>query len=159
MARKSGKDIGKKLGNKEMEEKSLNSWHGFQGELMKLNSQRELLSQRSREPISRLLFRGQQDADWKLESTLERYTRQKKNSASDYFRMANLARPQIETYTGKRWRIVTCEFDRWAKTPNLLFPKSFPAQEYLIYLRHHAFPSPLLDWTRSIVDPKNGTIC
>src|ERR1039458_5467657 len=26
---------------------------------------------------------------------------------------------------------------------------NFPASEYMAYLRHHGFPSPLLDWSRS----------
>ena len=132
-----------------MKEKNLNSWCEFEEELLKLKSQRDLFCQRSREPISRLLFRGQQNAAWKLESTLERFTGKREIPALDYFGLANKARPQIETYTGKRWEIDHSQFDKWTKQPNLLFPKSFPAQEYLIYLRHHGFPSPLLDWTRS----------
>lgn len=132
-----------------MKEKKLNSWCEFKEELLKLESQRDLLCQRSSEPISRLLFRGQQNADWELESTLERFTGKKEIPALDYFNLANKARSQIETYTEKRWEVDNSQFDKWDRKPNLLFPKSFPAQEYLIYLRHHGFPSPLLDWTKS----------
>src|SRR5579871_975887 len=31
----------------------------------------------------------------------------------------------------------------------VFFKAQFPGYDYMAYLRHHGFPSPLLDWTRS----------
>jgi hypothetical protein len=70
-------------------------------------------------------------------------------SALDYFRIAERVRPQIETYTGKTWNVHWGDIEKWSAEGNLLVLNSFPAPEYLIYLRHHGFPSPLLDWTKS----------
>jgi hypothetical protein len=60
--------------------------------------------------------------------------------------------PKVETFTG----VIVPEFDlELCKTfvdPGLLFPGSFPPEplyRYMVYLRHHGFPSPLLDWSYS----------
>jgi hypothetical protein len=42
---------------------------------------------------------------------------------------------------------------RWTLDPNLEIDEGYhgppPGYSFMIYLRHHGFPSPLLDWTRS----------
>lgn len=102
-------------------------------------------------PLSQILFPGQSDASWRLETTLERYP-VKLPQAKDYFRAMLSARPQIETYTNQSWSVPTeDEFIEALKREAMgqKFPDLPPAYEYMIYLRHHGFPSPLLDWTTS----------
>jgi len=41
------------------------------------------------------------------------------------------------------------ECTTWTESRSDLNWPDFPGYEYMIYLRHHGFPSPLLDWTRS----------
>jgi hypothetical protein len=63
------------------------------------------------------------------------------------------AKYQIESLTDRRWDIMTppdyeerlkrqCAF--W-----LVEPVDLPVYEFMIYLRHHGFSSPLLDWSQS----------
>ncbi len=100
--------------------------------------------------VSPLLFRGQSDSTWFLKSTLETYTHSEEMLVREYLRKILRIRAQIETYTGKKWDDFSWEnINKWYEQKNLLFLYSFPAPDYLIYLRHHGFPSPLLDWTRS----------
>ena len=84
-------------------------------------------------------FRGHSDADWKLETTLERFTR-KSVDTEHYFKMLRAIRPAVISLTGKNWDIPD-EFEAGRLPPS--------GYEFMIYLRHHGFPSPLLDWTRS----------
>lgn len=84
-------------------------------------------------------FRGHSDADWKLETTLERFTK-KSVDTERYFKMLRDIRPAVISITGKNWEIPD-EFQG-----GRLHPLGY---EFMIYLRHHGFPSPLLDWTRS----------
>lgn len=101
-----------------------------------------------------LLFRAQSNSNWPLETTLER-AKKPRMLVNDYYRLMLKVRPQIEAFTGKRWvmptylsvRKLTKEFDRFSLR---LTSGRLPGYDYMAYLRHHGFPSPLLDWTRSL---------
>lgn len=129
-----------------METISVNTWEQFEEQI------------RALKPPSRgnYLYRGQGNADWGLETTLERKG-QKDILFSSYYRKVEVIRSQVESFTGQGWRELP-DFPTVAKTfseydrGSLAFDgigMPFPAYSYLTYLRHHSFPSPLLDWSRS----------
>jgi hypothetical protein len=99
---------------------------------------------------SELLFRGQRNARWELRTTLERDAPDV-TAFAQYFRLISIAKPQIETFLPHRWDLPNySELEKWATEYDNLKLTPFPAYDYLVYLRHHGFPSPLLDWTRSL---------
>ena len=99
-----------------------------------------------------ILFRGNRDSTWELTSTLERAGRGGM-AISEYYGLISRLNPQIESFTERKWEIRPWpevkkslqDYDTWAEA-------HFPTPEeysYMAYLRHHGFPSPLLDWSRS----------
>jgi len=101
----------------------------------------------------RYLFRGLADSTWRLSTTLERAGFSGKN-VGDYCSVIMRVKPQVESFTGLKWEIgdlpskiheVLGDYDSWTlrRFPDPVF------YSYMIHLRHHGFPSPLLDWTRS----------
>jgi hypothetical protein len=97
-----------------------------------------------------VLFRGQLNANWRLETTLERKT-EKSYSVSQYLSMVTRLVHELEAYTGRKWEIPDMPFiqKEIEEKHDDLFGPYIPHYDYLVYLRHHGYPSPLLDWTGS----------
>jgi hypothetical protein len=96
-----------------------------------------------------IVFRGQSDSEWNLQTTLERTTNEK-YSISRYLQRADSVVNEIESLTNKNWNIPTFpEIRQEITAVQDSLRAHLPCYEYLVYLRHHGFPSPLLDWTRS----------
>jgi hypothetical protein len=121
-----------------MKEQTLKSWKEFEGELVRINKEIKSLRKETQRHVDYPIFRGHSSSKWHLESTLDRI--QKEMSVSDYYRIIESVHKNIETCKGKRWDIGT-------ETITIGF--KLRAYEFLAYLRHNGFPSPLLDWTRS----------
>src|SRR5260370_10845146 len=131
-----------------MEGTNLANWKMLVSEVENLRAQYE-------SPTSRLLFRGQSDAEWAVTSTLER------NGCADmlfreYYRLicSNLA-PEVKTFAGfnvPEYDVKVCE--PFTENRELLYGPYdvFPIDlyKYMAYLRHFGFPSPFLDWSRSL---------
>jgi hypothetical protein len=132
-----------------MNVEDLPSWVAFIRRLAQLIDERTDPSK----PASQFLFRGQSDSEWKLSTTLERFAPEAE-SIADYFKIIRVIKPQIEAMTGKSWELpeynavdqLLADYDTFSRA--LIFGQ-LPGYEYLAYLRHHGFPSPLLDWTNS----------
>lgn len=96
-----------------------------------------------------ILFRGMASANWPLHTTLERCTEQE-FSVKQYMNYATRCSNELESITGRKWGIPSFPaLIKEMKTLQNTFRVNFPCYDYLIYLRHHGFPSPLMDWTTS----------
>jgi hypothetical protein len=83
-----------------MEERNLDTWEEFERELKELRQAREDVSE---SPRSALLFRGQGNSCWLLDTTLER--ERERVLFRDYYRVISKIRPQIETLIENEWPI------------------------------------------------------
>jgi len=133
-----------------MEERNVTCWEEFIKGLEEIR--RERASSADYVQDSPLLFRGQGSSCWQLSTTLER--KRERMLYKDYYRIIGKIKPQIETLVGGDWSIPSYpEVERLVKAyeefNNILWAGDRPAYAYMAYLRHHGFPSPLLDWSRS----------
>ena len=98
---------------------------------------------------SGLLYRGQTDSSWKIESSLERVGIEE-ISCKKYYRHIDKLKPLINPLIKNKFIRKTTSsgypinFDEYYKVSWTL-----PEMEYLTYLRHHGFPMPIIDWTES----------
>jgi hypothetical protein len=103
---------------------------------------------------SDVLFRGQANADWDLDTTLDRSQTEPYAipwSLAMYHTAMLQVQSAVEAHTAKKWSLFERgKFELWASHFDSLGPAvSWPGYEFMAYLRHHGFPSPLLDWSRS----------
>lgn len=130
----------------------LNDWSQFHDVLAKLESIDREIADTAALGSTKWLFRGHANSDWPIISTLERFEN-RIDTLEEYYACAYSPRFVIESATGQRWDIrppheFAREFDQ-APAVLLGFNTQPVEYAYLVYLRHHGFPSPLLDWTRS----------
>lgn len=106
---------------------------------------------------SDVLYRGQREAAWPLESSLDRHRSMSFGTrhplrpcpVSEYRAAARNLQAIVETHTDRVFGDVTIDrnpFPMPAEPKTATDSLSF---EYVAYLRHRGFPSPLLDWTLS----------
>jgi FRG domain len=133
-----------------MQEQIVNCWEEFEDQLRRLDivsSERAIGYPSS--SSNEYLFRGHSDSSWLLETTLDRFF-SRPLGLFDYYRYAVMASSKIGAFTGVKWNIPSPdEYKQWLKDHDQLSFHDFKAYDYLAYLRHHGFPSPLLDWSQS----------
>jgi len=124
-----------------MKEKNLKSWEDFEQVLTEINKETKKLREKPQTftTVSEPLFRGVSNSEYHLESTLDRI--QKEMSFDHYNIIIKIVRKHVETCTGKKWELGEKRF----------FEKELESREceFMVYLRHNGFPSPLIDWTKS----------
>jgi hypothetical protein len=121
----------------------LRTWEEFEAEVAKLNTFLSGQKRHEFDYVARPLFRGQSRASWELETSLERYLRSVV-SIEQYNRYLLRIKPAVEAYTERSWKV-----EREIKIEEDTTFHSVPNYEFMLYARHHGFPSPLLDWSQS----------
>jgi hypothetical protein len=90
------------------------------------------------------LFRGHADSSWRLETTLERFIPDEQITVRRYNSYLARAKPTVETITDRKWRL-----SKSMRLSHGALVDEPPSIEFMAYARHHGYPSPLLDWSRS----------
>lgn len=133
-----------------MREKPLKDWEAFEKQFEKDQTDTETL-RKEKSPffIPEPVYRGQADESWKLLTTLERYVNDHKcadqnYSWEKYYNLLDKIEPTILSLTSNNYKLPN-SFPKYSHG----VPSTPPGYEFMVYVRHHGFPSPMLDWTAS----------
>lgn len=128
-----------------IEDRELSSWEEYHSTIAQISKTygqyQDSISKTTRKRT--LLYRGQPCAGFKLISTLDRVSPGKKWSFHEYSDLIRSIARDIENNP-------VCPNCPKIDPPEISNNPSKtiePFDSYMVYLRHHGFPSPLLDWT------------
>jgi len=99
---------------------------------------------------NKILYRGQSDSSWGITSSLERFGIAEL-ACEEYYKIIDKYKPLLNPIVERKLERKTnssgypFNFDKYEEASWQL-----PEMEYLTYLRHHGFPTPLIDWSRSL---------
>ncbi len=98
-----------------------------------------------------VLFRGQSNASWHLKTTLERFSKSRWTIKKYCKLVIDCVRGlgPIDDYKGNIPSLVDIDRELSDNMNHVLVHIPASISFYWTYLRHHGFPSPLLDWTKS----------
>lgn len=127
-----------------MHSEDLNSWAEFKEKVSIAVADTEEKRKSGAGYFSPVLYRGHADANWKLESTLER-AGHRFMSVNEYYTNVGAAYRYVSNFGDQRLDFDDLEGEvTWGS-----LAAGLPNYEFLAYLRHHGFLSPLVDWTQS----------
>ena len=135
-----------------MEPHNLDSWEAFEEVIRQGDIDTEELreSQQIVHSTSPIIYRGQADSRWGLESSLERKLK-RTVTVNTYFDMMLKIWKSNERKYKEKWPHLEKEINDLNVNNIILFPtskaNSFQIISFMSHLRHYGFPSPLLDWT------------
>lgn len=127
----------------------VNTWEEFESKVEELYKEHKTKKQNSESYHSDLLFRGHGNSEWKLQTTLERYTKENSFNVKSYDQLLKSITPFINTTWSKKFITEVLEDEKYSGRSLYTGELSFNNIELKTLLRHYGFPSPLLDWTKS----------
>lgn len=111
----------------------ITSWEEFESEIKKFEDP-------SRKPWDEVWFRGQSDATWLLQTSLERRS-DRTRAVADYLNLISEIQPAIETFIGSQFEIpCRLERERFCREYDLFDQNLRDLATYLAHLRHGLFP-------------------